>query len=105
LVLLKIKRDAAFNYKEAINNIFRHVIRQRELKITQRVITKKNENTRTIWQPRKRWIDGIIEMRRNLTAEEANMKAKDLDLSVSLTLRVKLGRDEQEVNTLSKKWR
>jgi hypothetical protein len=49
---------------------FGHVIKQRELNITQRVINKKCENTRPTGRPRKRWIDGIYEALGNITAEE-----------------------------------
>jgi hypothetical protein len=66
---------------------FGHVIRQKELNITQRVINKKNENTRPKGRPRKRWIDRILEALGNITAKEANRRARHRKLSLLLTLR------------------
>jgi hypothetical protein len=74
---------AALNYinREQIK-WFGHVIRQKELNITQRVSNKKYENTRPKGRPRKRWIDGILESLGNITAEKANRRARDHKLSL-----------------------
>jgi hypothetical protein len=59
--------EAAINYiKRQQIKWFGHVIRQKELNITQRVINKKYENTRPIGRPRKRWIGGILRLRETL---------------------------------------
>jgi hypothetical protein len=79
--------EAAVNYiKRQQIKWFGHVIRQKELNITQRVINKKYENTRPKGRPRKQWIDGILEALGNITAEEANIRARDCKLSLPSTL-------------------
>jgi hypothetical protein len=75
---------------------FGHVIRQRELNITQRVVNKKFGNTRPKGRPRKRWIGGILEDIENITAEEAIRRANHRNLSLPSTLRSNLGREEEE---------
>jgi hypothetical protein len=80
--------QAAINYiKRQQIKWFGHVIRQKELNITHRVINKKYENTRPKGRPRKRRIDGILEALRNITAEEANRRANDRKLPPISTLR------------------
>jgi hypothetical protein len=75
---------------------FGHVIRQRKLKITQRVINKKYENTRPTGRPRKWWIEGILEVLGNVTAEEANRRVKDCNVSLPSTPRGNWGREEED---------
>jgi hypothetical protein len=60
---------------------------EKKLNITQRVIIRKYENTRPKGKPRKRWIGEILEVLGNITAEEANRRAKDRKLSLTSTLR------------------
>jgi hypothetical protein len=80
--------EAAIDYiKRQQIKWFGDVIRQKELNITQRVINKKYENTRPKGRPRKQWIDGILEALGNITAEEANRRARDHKLSLPSTLR------------------
>jgi hypothetical protein len=80
--------EAAVNYtKRQQIKWFGHVIRQKELNITQRVINKKYENTRPKGRPRKQWIGGILEALGNITVEEVNRRARDRKLSLPSTLR------------------
>jgi hypothetical protein len=75
---------------------FGHVIRQIKLNIAQRVINKKKyENTRPKGRPRKQWISRILEALGNITAEKANRRAKDRNLSLLSTLRGNCEKEEE----------
>jgi hypothetical protein len=61
--------------------------RTKRTKYNTRVINKKYENSSPKGRPRKRLIDEILEVLRNITAEEANRRARDHKLSLPSTLR------------------
>jgi hypothetical protein len=94
----QLKTEAAINYKKRQQiTWFGYVIRQNELNITQRVINKKFENARPSGRLRKQWIGGILEALGNITAEEANRKAKNRNLSLPSTLRGNLRRRKRRI--------
>ena len=66
-------------------NWFGHITRQRKTNNTQAAINKCYETKRPRGRPRKRWIDGILESLGNVTAEDANRKAKDRTLTLPST--------------------
>jgi hypothetical protein len=49
-------------------------------------MNKKYENTKPTGRPKDRWIDEILEVAGNVTAETVNKLAKDNNLSLPSTL-------------------
>ena len=75
---------------------FGHITRQKEQSIIQETLNKRYENNRPIGRPRKRWIDSVLETLGNITAEEANRRAKDRILTLHSTPKGTRGKQEEE---------